>query len=83
MYEQIKTSTKSNIKNKKEVIQLQVPLQLPCDDLSLLTESKFALTKRPSLTQTLLDWSDGQCVQGTGTDSPYVVDIRLLGIPVS
>ena len=28
-------------KNKKEVIQPQVPLRLPCDDLTLLTELRF------------------------------------------
>ena len=32
-------------KNKKEVIQLQVPLQLPCDDLTRLTKFRFGLTK--------------------------------------
>jgi hypothetical protein len=28
-------------KNKKEVIHLQVPLQIPCDDLTHLTELEF------------------------------------------
>ena len=31
---------------KKEVIQLQVPLQLPCDDLTLLTYRRFDLITR-------------------------------------
>ena len=35
---------------KKEVIQPQVPLRLPCDDLALLTEPKFDLAKRLGLT---------------------------------
>ena len=34
----------------KEVIQPQVPLRLPCDDLTLLTEPKFDVTKRLRLT---------------------------------
>jgi len=38
------------MKNKKEVIQPQVPLRLPCDDLTLLTELRFDLSKSPSLT---------------------------------
>ena len=33
----------SFIKKEKEVIQPQVPLRLPCDDLSLLAELKFDL----------------------------------------
>ena len=32
-------------KRKKEVIQPQVPLRLPCDDLTLLTEPKFDIAK--------------------------------------
>ncbi len=36
-----------NMKNKikKEVIQPQVPLRLPCDDLTLLAELRFELIK--------------------------------------
>ena len=33
-------------KIKKEVIQPQVPLRLPCDDLAHLTEPRFATAKR-------------------------------------
>ena len=33
------------MKNKKEVIQPQVPLRLPCDDLTLLAELRFELIK--------------------------------------
>ena len=32
-------------RKKKEVIQPQVPLRLPCDDLTLLTELRFDLVK--------------------------------------
>jgi hypothetical protein len=32
-------------KIKKEVIQPQVPLRLPCDDLTLLTELRFDTVK--------------------------------------
>ena len=32
-------------KKEKEVIQPQVPLRLPCDDLTHLTELKFGTTK--------------------------------------
>ena len=31
--------------NKKEVIQPQVPLRLPCDDLTLLAKLRFDLIK--------------------------------------
>lgn len=31
---------------KKEVIQPQVPLRLPCDDLAHLTETRFAMAKK-------------------------------------
>ena len=75
--------SKHNRENKKEVIQLQVPLQLPCDDLPLLTEFRFDLVKKLVLTQTLLGWDDGRCVQGTGTYSPDRDEIRLLGILAS
>jgi hypothetical protein len=30
---------------KKEVIQPQVPLRLPCDDLALLAKPRFDITK--------------------------------------
>ena len=33
------------LKSKKEVIQPQVPLRLPCDDLTLLAELRFDLIK--------------------------------------
>ncbi len=58
------------MKINKEVIQPQVPLRLPCDDLTHLTEPRFGLTKRLTLIKTRLGWFDGQCVQGAGTYSP-------------
>ena len=54
----------------KEVIQPQVPLRLPCDDLTHLTEIGFNMLKKACFTQTLLGWFDGRCVQGAGTYSP-------------
>ncbi len=38
------------MKNKKEVIQPQVPLRIPCDDLTHLTELRFDLAKKQNLT---------------------------------
>ena len=38
------------VKIIKEVIQLQVPLQLPCDDLTHLAGLRFGLTKKLTLT---------------------------------
>ena len=38
------------IKKGKEVIQPQVPLRLPCDDLTHLTESRFNVLKKASFT---------------------------------
>jgi hypothetical protein len=40
----------AKIENKKEVIQPQVPLRLPCDDLTHLTEFRFVLPKKTNLT---------------------------------
>ena len=54
---------------RKEVIQPQVPLRLPCYDLVPIKKSVFGAGKgdfgRPSLS-----WLDGRCVQGSGTHSP-------------
>ncbi len=36
----------SFLKIKKEVIQPQVPLRLPCDDLTHLTEPRFTMLKK-------------------------------------
>ena len=71
------------MKRKKEVIQPQVPLRLPCDDLTHLTELRFDAIKESQLTWTLLGWFDGRCVQGAGTYSPDDDYVWLLGIPTS
>ena len=57
-------------KKEKEVIHPQVPLQIPCDDLTHLTDLWFAAIKKLKLTTSLLGWFDGRCVQGAGTYSP-------------
>ena len=38
------------MERKKEVIQPQVPLRLPCDDLAHLTEPRFSLIKELGFT---------------------------------
>ena len=65
------------------MIQPQVPLRLPCDDLTHLTELRFNTINKLHFTSSLLGWFDGRCVQGAGTYSPDNDDIRLLGIPAS
>ena len=60
---------------RKEVIQPQVPLRLPCYDLVPLTEITFSrsLPQAGWVTDfgcALLGWLDGRCVQGSGTHSP-------------
>ena len=54
---------------RKEVIQPQVPLRLPCYDLVPIRKSIFGGFDTdfgcPSLS-----WLDGRCVQGSGTHSP-------------
>ena len=71
------------IRKKKEVIHPQVPLRIPCYDLTPLTKSKFERSKNYILTQAQLAWFDGRCVQGAGAYSPRDVDPRLLRIPAS
>jgi hypothetical protein len=73
---------------RKEVIQPQVPLRLPCYDLVPITE--FTLRRLPPLRVGIgdfgcpqLSWLDGRCVQGSGTHSPRYADPRLLAIPAS
>src|SRR5208337_4625689 len=72
---------------RKEVIQPQVPLRLPCYDFTPVTNPTF---NEGPLTVTLivfwlsqLPWCDGRCVQGPGTYSPRRADPRLLAIPTS
>ena len=73
---------------RKEVIQPQVPLRLPCYDFTPITPHTFGayLPNRgwPSdFWYTRLSWCDGRCVQGPGTYSPERADLRLLAIPAS
>src|ERR1700685_2976155 len=72
---------------RKEVIQPQVPLRLPCYDFTPVTNPTF---EGGLLAVTLtcfwlsqLPWCDGRCVQGPGTYSPRRADPRLLAIPTS
>ena len=64
----------SNQSVRKEVIQPQVPLRLPCYDLVPITE--LALGAAPpkvgqsDFEHSPLSWLDGRCVQGSGTYSP-------------
>src|SRR6478752_4528808 len=72
---------------RKEVIQPQVPLRLPCYDFTPVTNPTFAGGfLSVSLTVfwlSQLPWCDGRCVQGPGTYSPRRADPRLLAIPTS
>ncbi len=68
----------SNESVRKEVIQPQVPLRLPCYDLVPVTELAFGAVlpeSKPRVGQndferSPLPWLDGRCVQGSGTYSP-------------
>ena len=59
---------------RKEVIQPQLPLRLPCYDFTPITDSTFGrcLPKgwRTDFGCFRLSWCDGRCVQGPGTYSP-------------
>ena len=73
---------------RKEVIQPQVPLRLPCYDFTPITTHTFGtfLLLRgwySDFWYTQLSWCDGRCVQGPGTYSPEHADLRLLAIPAS
>ena len=48
------------------MIHLQVPLQIPCYDLTLLVEGRLEYAKKRSLTHPQLRWFDGRCVQEQG-----------------
>ena len=65
------------------MIHPQVPLRIPCYDLTPLAEPKFKHGKNRAFTQTPLAWFDGRCVQGAGAYSPRDVDPRLLRVPAS
>ncbi len=63
-----------NVSVRKEVIQPQVPLRLPCYDLVPVTDLAFGAVP-PKVGQNdferyPLPWLDGRCVQGSGTYSP-------------
>ena len=57
---------------RKEVIQPQVPLRLPCYDLVPITGFIFGacLDGSGDFGCPPLWWLDGRCVQGSGTHSP-------------
>ena len=57
---------------RKEVIQPQVPLRLPCYDLVPITGFIFGacLCGSGDFGCPPLSWLDGRCVQGSGTHSP-------------
>jgi hypothetical protein len=62
--------------SRKEVIQPQVPLRLPCYDFAPVTALAFGrLVWLPSsgtdFGRSQLPWRDGRCVQGPGTYSPW------------
>ena len=64
----------SNQSVRKEVIQPQVPLRLPCYDLVPITELAFGAVlpkvRHSDFERSPLSWLDGRCVQGSGTYSP-------------
>jgi len=66
-----------------EVIQPQIPLRLPCYDLTPLANQRLDCAIRHSLASSSLGWFDGRCVQGAGTYSPLDGNQRLLGISPS
>src|SRR3984885_10028513 len=75
---------------RKEVIQPQVPLRLPCYDFTPVTVHSLGpylrLLRdgwRRHFWSKRLPWCDGRCVQGPGTYSPLPADQRLLAIPTS
>ena len=79
---------KKAIDSVKEVIQPQVPLRLPCYDLTPVTVQTFGACLPCGLAtddfwSKRLPWCDGRCVQGPGTYSPQHADLRLLAIPTS
>jgi hypothetical protein len=72
---------------RKEVIQPQVPLRLPCYDFTPVTNPTFnggpLAVSLAVFWLSQLPWCDGRCVQGPGTYSPRRSDPRLLAIPTS
>ena len=76
---------------QKSILQLQVPLQLPCYDFVSVTflhmQGNYNLSlqqiERIPLNISQLPNRDGRCVQGYVTNSPQRADLRLLTIPSS
>ena len=72
---------------RKEVIQPQVPLRLPCYDFTPITGHTVGVcllaVGANDFRYNRLSWCDGRCVQGPGTYSPRRADPRLLAIPPS
>ncbi len=73
---------------RKEVIQPQVLLRLPCYDFTpVINTGLDACLPLPGwrnvFCQCQLPWCDGRCVQGPGTYSPHHAVVRLLAIPAS
>lgn len=72
---------------RKEVIQPQVLLRLPCYDFTPITNPTFGRWPHKGYLTDFgcyqLSWCDGRCVQGPGTYSPRHSDSRLLATPTS
>ena len=74
---------------RKEVIQPQVPLRLPCYDFTPIIDHTLGACPldcsrlASDFWYNQLSWCDGRCVQGPGTYSPRHADPRLLAIPTS
>ena len=74
------------INPRKEVIQPQLPLRLPCYDFTPII-SPTLTTCAPHRVRSRrfrccqLWWCDGRCVQGPRTYSPRYADPRLLATP--
>ena len=68
---------------RKEVIQPQVPLRLPCYDFTPVADRTVVKGISFALRCNQLPWCDGRCVQDPGTYSPRRADPRLLVIPAS
>src|SRR5207342_907929 len=72
---------------RKEVIQPQVPLRLPCYDFTPIIGHTVGVcllaVGANDFRYNKLSWCDGRCVQGPGTYSPRRADPGLLAIPPS
>ena len=73
--------------HRKEVIQPQVLLRLPCYDFTPIADPTLGRFLPCGLDHDVgycqLSWCDGRCVQGPGTYSPRHADSRLLATPAS